>query len=379
MKIVITGGGSGGHFYPLMAVADAILDESRKQTLVEPRIYYVGPNEYNPKELFDRGISFVRVPAGKRRINPNGIGMINNAIDAVKMGIGCTIGLIKMFILFPDVVFAKGGYASFPTLLAAKILGIPVIIHESDSTPGRVNAWAGKFAKKVAVSFPESAEHFDAAKVAYTGNPVRKDIAIPLEVGAYEYLGLDPHIPVISILGGSQGSARINDIVLRIIPELTKKYQIIHQTGKDHIESITGMSTLALNGSTYPERYKPMAYMNSMVMRMVASISRVVISRAGSQIFEIALWGMPSILIPITDSHGDHQRKNAYNYARSGAALVIEENNLTPQILIHELSRILDNAQFHDQMAVSAKKFARVDAAEIIAHEVLNIGLSHEL
>ncbi len=379
MKIVITGGGTGGHFYPLMAVADAILDESRKQTLVEPRIYYVGPNEYNPKELFDRGISFIRVPAGKRRINPNGIGMINNAVDVVKMALGCAIGLIKMFILFPDVVFAKGGYASFPTLLAAKILGIPVVIHESDSAPGRVNAWAGKFAKKIAVSFPESAEYFDAAKVAYTGNPVRKDIATPLQIGAYEYLGLDPAIPVISVLGGSQGSARINDIMLRVIEELTKKYQIIHQTGKDHIESVTGMSRLALNGSTYPERYKPMAYMNSMVMRMVAGISRVIISRAGSGIFEIAVWGVPSILIPITDSHGDHQRKNAYNYARSGAALVIEENNLTPQILIHELSRILDNAAFHDQMVAGTKKFARTDAAEIIAHEVLNIGLSHEL
>lgn len=379
MKIVITGGGTGGHFYPLMAVADAILAESRAQTLVEPRIYYVGPNEYNPKELFDRGISFVRVPAGKRRINPSGIGVINNLIDVFKMGIGCAIGLIRMFILFPDVVFAKGGYASFPTLLAAKILGIPVIIHESDSAPGRVNAWAGKFAKKIAVSFPESAEYFDAAKVAYTGNPVRKDIAVPLEVGAYEYLGLDPHIPVISILGGSQGSARINDIVLRVIPELTKKYQIIHQTGKAHIETITGMATLALSGSTHPERYKPLAYMNSMVMRMVASISKVIVSRAGSGIFEIALWGVPSILIPITDSHGDHQRKNAYNYARSGAALVIEENNLTPQILIHEISRVLDDNIQRAHMMESAKKFARADAAEIIAHEVLNIGLSHEV
>jgi UDP-N-acetylglucosamine--N-acetylmuramyl-(pentapeptide) pyrophosphoryl-undecaprenol N-acetylglucosamine transferase len=379
MKIVITGGGTGGHFYPLMAVADAISEESRKQTLVEPRIYYAGPDEYNPKELFDRGITFIRVPAGKRRINPNGIGMINNFIDMFKMATGCSIGLIKMFILFPDVVFAKGGYASFPTLLAAKILGIPVVIHESDSVPGRVNAWAGKFAKKVAVSFPESSEYFDAAKVAYTGNPVRKDISIPLEVGAYEYLGLDPNIPVISILGGSQGSARINDIVLRVIPELTKKYQIIHQTGKAHIETITGMSKLALSGATHPERYKPLAYMSSMVMRMLASISRVIVSRAGSGIFEIALWGVPSVLIPISDSHGDHQRKNAYNYARSGGAVVIEENNLTPQILIHELSKILENATLHNQMSVSAKKFSRGDAADIIAHEVLNIGLSHEV
>lgn len=379
MKIVITGGGSGGHFYPLMAVADSILEKSRKETLVEPRLYYVGPDEYNPKELFDRGITFIRVPAGKRRIHPSGIGMINNFIDIFKMGTGCSVALIKMFMLFPDVVFAKGGYASFPTLLAAKILGIPVVIHESDSVPGRVNAWAGKFAKRIAVSFAESTEYFDASKVAYTGNPVRKDLSTPLQIGAYEYLELDPNIPVISVLGGSQGSARINDIVMRVIPELTKKYQIIHQTGKNNLEIVTGMSALALDGSTYPKRYKPVGYMSSMVMRMVASISQVIISRAGSGIFEIALWGVPSILIPITDSHGDHQRKNAYNYARSGGALVIEEDNLTPQILIHEISRILENQTFHDQMAESAKKFARADAADIIAHEVLNIALSHEV
>lgn len=379
MKIVITGGGTGGHFYPLMAVVDSILEESRKQTLVEPRLYYVGPDEYNPKELFDRGITFVRVPAGKRRINPSGIGIINNILDIFKMGIGCGIALVKMFILFPDVIFAKGGYASYPTLLAAKILGIPVIIHESDSVPGRVNAWAGKFAKKIAVSFAESAQYFPAEKVAYTGNPVRKDIAVPINVGAYEYLELDPDVPVISVLGGSQGSTRINDIMMRVIAELTKKYQVIHQTGKNNVDIIKGMSKLALDGATHPERYKPVGYMSSMVIRMMASISQVIVSRAGSGIFEIALWGVPSVLIPITDSHGDHQRKNAYNYARSGAALVIEEDNLTPQILIHEISRILDNQAFHDDMALKAKSFARADAADIIAHEVLNIALSHEV
>ena len=102
MKIVITGGGSGGHFYPLMAVADAILQESRDQTLVPPRLYYAGPDEYNPKELFDRSIDFIRVPAGKRRINPTGIGFINNFLDIFRMGYGCSVAIVKIFLLFPD-------------------------------------------------------------------------------------------------------------------------------------------------------------------------------------------------------------------------------------------------------------------------------------
>lgn len=379
MKIVITGGGTGGHFYPLMAVADSIFQQAREQTLVPPRVYYAGPDEYNPKELFDRGIEFIHVPAGKRRIHPSGIGVINNFIDFFKMGVGCLIALVKMFILFPDVVFAKGGYASFPTLLAAKILGIPVIIHESDTVPGRVNAWAAKFAKRIAVSFKESAEYFDAKKVAYTGNPVRQEISTPLKTGAFEYLGFDEHYPVISVLGGSQGSKKINDLMMRVIPELTKKYQIIHQTGKGHVDLVTGMSKLALDGSTHPERYKPVGYMSSMVIRMVASISSVIVSRAGSGIFEIAVWGVPSILIPITDTHGDHQRKNAYNFARTGGAVVIEEANLTPHILIHEIERIVENKQLQEQMSTATKSFARTDASDVIAKEVLNLALKHEI
>ncbi|MES2985623.1 MAG: UDP-N-acetylglucosamine--N-acetylmuramyl-(pentapeptide) pyrophosphoryl-undecaprenol N-acetylglucosamine transferase [Patescibacteria group bacterium] len=379
MKIVITGGGSGGHFYPLMAVADAILQQAREQTLVEPRLYYIGPDEYNPKELFERGIQFIRVPAGKRRVNPSGVAIINNFIDLFKMGIGCVVALVKMFTLFPDVVFAKGGYASFPTLLAAKILGIPVIIHESDSVPGRVNAWAAKFAKRVAVSFKESAEYFDAKKTAFTGNPVRKEISNPLQTGALEYLELDKDLPVITVLGGSQGSKRINDLMMRTIPELTKKYQIIHQTGKSHFEIVSGMSKLALDGATHPERYKPIGYLSTMVIRMVAGVSNIIITRAGSGIFEIAVWGVPSILIPITDSHGDHQRKNAYNYARTGAGVVIEEANLTPQILIHEIETIIQNQTLRDQMSAAAKEFARTDAADVIAKEVINLALKHEV
>jgi UDP-N-acetylglucosamine--N-acetylmuramyl-(pentapeptide) pyrophosphoryl-undecaprenol N-acetylglucosamine transferase len=119
--------------------------------------------------------------------------------------------------------------------------------------------------------------------------------------------------------------------------------------------------------------------MSDMVMRMVGSVSRVIVSRAGSGIFEIALWGVPSVLIPIVDSHSDRQRKNAYNYARSGGAVVIEEDNLTPQILIHEVERIVQNQALHEKMAAGALSFSRKDAANIIAREVLNLALSHEV
>ncbi len=379
MKIVITGGGTGGHFYPLLAVVDAIRAECAEQKILDPKIYYTGPSPYNAKELFDRDIKFVRIPAGKRRVNPKGIAVLNNFIDIFKMGFGVFIGILKIFTIFPDVVFAKGGYTSFPTLFAARFFGIPVIIHESDSVPGRVNVWAGKFAQKIAVSFKEAAEYFDIKKVAYTGQPVRSELLTPIKIGAYEYLKLDPNLKTISVLGGSQGAKKINDIIVSVLPELVKKYQIIHQTGKANFEIVKGMADISLEGATNPDRYKPMDYLNMMSMRMLGGISDIIISRSGSGIFEIAAWGVPSILIPITDSNGDHQRKNAFNYSRSGACAVVEEANLSPQILINEIEKILNNPDLHEKMSKNARDFSTPNAAKTIAHEVLNIALSHEV
>jgi UDP-N-acetylglucosamine--N-acetylmuramyl-(pentapeptide) pyrophosphoryl-undecaprenol N-acetylglucosamine transferase len=295
------------------------------------------------------------------------------------MGFGVCIGMLKVFMIFPDVVFAKGGYTAFPTLFAARILGIPVVLHESDSVPGRVNVWASKFAKKIAVSFKESAEYFDAKKVAYTGQPIREELLTPIKVGAFEYLHLDPTMKTIAVLGGSQGAKKINDIIIQLLPQLLKKYQVVHQTGKANFEIVQGMAKLSLEGVTNPDRYKPIDYLNMMSMRMLGGVADIIISRSGSGIFEIAAWGVPSILIPITDSNGDHQRKNAFNYSRSGSSEVIEESNLSGQILLNEIDRILSNPPLQEKMRANAKAFSTPEAAKTIAHEVLNIALSHEV
>lgn len=378
MKIVMTGGGSGGHFYPLIAVAEEIQELSRHEKILDPIIYFMAPGKYNAKELFDHDITYVMVPAGKKRVNPQGLSILKNFIDMFKMGFGIIIGIFRMYLIYPDVVFAKGSYASFPALVAARILRIPVIIHESDSVPGRVSAWAGKFAEKVAVSYKEAAVYFPKDKVAYTGNPVRKEVREPILAGAAEYLGLETGVPVILILGGSQGASIINEAVLNALPELVKKYQVIHQTGKKNIEEVRRTADVVLHENQHRNRYKPFDYLNTLAMRMCAGAANLVISRGGSQIFEIALWGAPSILIPITISNGDHQRKNSYNYAREGAAIVIEESNLSPEIIINEVDRILTDQKVASHMRDQAQKFARADSAKLIATEVLKIALSHE-
>ena len=378
MKILLTGGGTGGHVYPLIAVAEEIREIAHREKILSPKIYYMANSPYNAKVLFDQEIEFVYVPAGKKRINPQGKGKLLNIIDVFKMGFGLVVAVIKMFFIMPDVIFAKGGFVSYPALWAGRIFRIPIIIHESDSVPGRVSMWAGSFAEKIAVSYKEASVFFDEKKVAYTGNPVRKEISQILSAGAAEYLGLEEGVPVVFVMGGSSGAKIINDAILEALPKLVEKYQIIHQTGKANYDEVSKTANVILENNPHKNRYRPFDYLNSLSMRMSAGASSIIISRGGSTIFEIALWAIPSIIIPITESNGDHQRKNAYNYARSGGCVVIEEANLNPEIILNEVDRIVGNEKVREQMIEGTHKFARPDSATIIATEILKIALSHE-
>lgn len=374
MKIVLTGGGTGGHFYPLIAVAQELHKQAKEQKLLNIKIYYMAPEPYNKSLLFENSITFVMVPAGKRRMYFS----VLNFIDFFKTGFGIIIAIWKVFRIFPDVIFSKGGYVSFPILIAARFFGIPVVIHESDSVPGRVNRWAGKFAKKIAISFPEAMDYFKKEKVAFTGNPIRRELMTLQKTGAYEFLKLEYDVPVILVLGGSQGAQIINEIILSSLSRLVDRYQIIHQTGVLNFNEISETAKIVLNNNPHRERYKLFGYLNTLALRMSVGVSNLIISRAGSVIFEIAVWKIPSILIPITNSNEDHQRKNAFAYARSGAATVIEENNFNVDILVREIDRIMTNPQIQEKMMKGAESFAKINSAELIANEVIKIALTHE-
>ena len=375
MKILFTGGGTGGHFYPIIAVAQALNERVKERKVIPPKLYYMGPDKYNPRALFDNELEFVRTPAGKIRRYFS----LLNITDAVKTAVGCLSATLSMYRIYPDVVFSKGGYASFPALFAAKMLRIPVIIHESDSKPGRVNAWAGKFAVKVAVAYPSAAKYFKEDKVAFTGLPIRSEIAEPLSNGAHEFLKLEPGTPVVFVLGGSLGSLAINDAVVSALPELLNRYQVIHQVGRKNIEPVKEMISVVLKDHQYSYRYHPFDFLNELAMRMSAGVADVIVSRAGSTIFEIAAWGVPSIIIPLPESVSHDQTTNAFAYAESGAASVIEEDNLSSHILAEEIDRIYNNQAIKQTMKERAKAFARLDSAGIvIADAILDIALEHE-
>lgn len=378
MKIVFTGGGTGGHFYPIISVAEeihAIIDEEK---LLEPELYYIGPSVLDYDALAEQNIEWRRSAAGKVRRYLS----LNNVFDFFKTGIGVVQATFQLFFLYPDVVFSKGGYASFPTTVAARLLNIPVIIHESDAHPGLANVVSAKWAKAIAISFPGVKQYFNEIpdeKFALVGNPIRRVLFRPAREGAHTYLNLEEDVPTILILGGSQGAQAINSVILDALPELLEKYQVIHQAGKDNIEQVRGIADVILRDNPNKERYRAFGFLNTLAMRMSAGIADVIIARAGAgSIFETAAWGLPSIMVPLPEEISHDQTKNAFAYARDGASVVVKQSNLSKNILLAELDRIMSDPEIQSQMTEAAHAFAQPDAARKIARLLINTALKHE-
>lgn len=378
MTIAFTGGGTGGHFYPIIAIAEALQDLVREERLIAPKLYYLAPNMFDEKALFENGITYIRIPAGKSR-------RYFSLLNFTDLFVSCA-GLIKailtLYRIYPDVVVSKGGYGSVPTVTAARLLRIPIIIHESDAKPGRANLYAAKFAKKIAISFESSAEYFpkdSQNNIARTGIPVRKALMRVETEGARQYLGLEADVPTILILGGSQGAVKINEVVLSCLPELVSIANIIHQTGQANFKNVTTVAQVILAKHPHENRYHPVNYLDQTSLQRAAGVMDLVISRAGANaIAEIGLWKKPAIIIPIPESVSHDQKSNAYAYAETGAAVVLEEQNLTPHLLVSEAHRIMGDPTLAKRMGEAAAGFTDPDAARILAREVLAIALSHE-
>lgn len=378
MTIAFTGGGSGGHFYPIIAIAEALQDLVREERLIAPTLYYLAPAPFDEKALFDNGIVYIHVPAGKMRRYASFL----NFTDTLKTISGTITAITTLFRIYPDVIVSKGGYASVPVTLAARILRIPLIIHESDAKPGRANLLAASWAKKIAISFESAAQYFPAKvqnKIARTGIPIRKALLRIESEGARQYLGLENNLPTILVLGGSQGAVRINDMILSCLPELVSFANVIHQTGTANFKDVEGVGKVVLAKNENAIRYHPLSYLDQVSMQRVAGVADIVVSRAGANsIAEIGVWHKPAILIPIPESVSHDQRTNAYAYARTGAAIVLEEDNLAPHLFVSEIERIVKDPALAKRMGASAEGFTDPDAARILAREVLALALTHE-
>ncbi|MDO8557289.1 MAG: undecaprenyldiphospho-muramoylpentapeptide beta-N-acetylglucosaminyltransferase [Candidatus Jorgensenbacteria bacterium] len=366
LRIVLTGGGTGGHIYPLLAVADELLRVG--SDALELSITYIGPRSPYTEMFRERGIGVRYVASSKLRRYAS----LENIIDAVKLPCSLIQALWHLYWIMPDAVFSKGGPGAFPTVVAARFYRIPVLIHESDSVPGLTSRASAYFASRIAISFAPAASYFPKQKIAFTGNPVRRELTenIPDRASAKGRIGFRREEPVVLILGGSQGAKRINTFVFDNLEAFTEKYQVFHQVGERNIdEAESVMETVKARA-----KYRIAGTLSTTELKDAMAAADVIISRAGSgAIYEIAAFGKPSILIPILESANNHQQLNAFEYEKNGAAVVVEENNLAPNIFFRELDGILSDSAKMQIMGNQARVFSKPDAGSVLAGELLRL------
>ena len=364
MEIVFTGGGTGGHIFPIIAI---VREMKRNYPRQDMKLFYIGPkDDYSLALLDQENVVIKKILAGKLRRYFS----FKNFIDIFRIPIGMLQAFFYLFFIAPDVVVSKGGYGSFPVVVSARILHIPVFLHESDIIPGLVTKKTSKWAAEIFTSFPKT-EFFPKEKIINLGNPVRRKISQGSKERAKEIFRLQDNKPLLLILGGSQGAQRINDIILQILPEMLKDFEIIHQTGQKNFSEIKA-ETNAILLKSLKKYYHPFPFLDEGYYEHALSACSLVISRAGSgTIFEIAANEKPSILIPLPLSAQNHQIKNAYAYSKSGSCQVIEQGNLKPNFFLEKLKYLFSRPQDLEEMSINSKRFSRPKAAKIMASYLL--------
>ncbi|MEK7566396.1 MAG: UDP-N-acetylglucosamine--N-acetylmuramyl-(pentapeptide) pyrophosphoryl-undecaprenol N-acetylglucosamine transferase [Patescibacteria group bacterium] len=383
MRILFTGGGSGGHIFPIIAVCDKL-----KETIPGSDFFYVGTPDIYEAELIKAGIKIKSIVSAKLRRYFD----FRNFIDIPKFLFSIFQAFWKVFWIMPDVLFSKGGTGSFAVVLACWFYRVPIIIQDSDSIPGAQNLLSARFSDRIAISYDVAADSFVnlykkeikrqlmSEKIALTGNPVRNMFLTDFDLNqetAKKVLELDPNRKLLLVISGSQGSIRINDFFLDTAPDLLKEgFQIYHQTGVNNLHGFNNELKLVLEKlpKEYQVAYKTMPFLDGKLLKDAMAAADLIVSRSGSFIFEIAAIGKPSVLIPLPESAADHQKKNAYEYAKIGAAIVIEEENLTPHLFLAQVNKIFGNQENYNAMSLAAKKFAKPNATKLLAEEIIKLG-----
>ncbi len=365
MKIVFTGGGTSGHIFPILAICREIKRIYSKSDL---KLYYIGPkNKYELGLLAQEGVKVKKILTGKLRRYFS----LKNFFDIFKVPLGTLQALFWLFFLAPNLIFSKGGYGSIPTAFAAKILAIPIFLHESDVVPGLASKIESKWALEIFISFPKT-EFFPKDKRIWVGNPIRREILDGSKEKAKDTFNLQGGKSLILILGGSQGAQIINETILEILPELTENFEIIHQTGEKNFKRVKAEGEAVLFKKDLKKYYHPSPFLDESSLREALAVSDLIISRAGSgSIFEIAAVQKPVILIPLENAAQDHQSKNAYQFKERGGGEVIGQKNLRPHFLLEKLKHLFFRTDILKEMARNSGDFARPKAAKIIASYII--------
>ncbi len=369
MKLIFTGGGTGGHIFPIIAVVREIRKAYQGKDI---KFFYVGPkDEFSLILLSQEGIKVKTVLSGKIRRYLGIKALFQNFIDVfIKIPIGFFQAFFYLFFLAPDLIVSKGGFGSVPGVMAGRLLQTPIFLHESDIAPGLANRFLSRFSLKIFVSFPKT-EYFKPSKMILVGNPIRREILEESKKEAQEIFKLTKEKPVILVLGGSQGAQRVNDRILEILSDLLQNFEVIHQTGKANFKQVQAEAKVVIS-KDLEKYYHPFPFFKEQEIEKAYRLADLIVSRAGSgSIFEIAAFGKPCILIPLPKSAQNHQVKNAYSYAQNGACQILEEPNFTAHFFLERLKYLFSHPQELEKMKKAAKQFSRPEAAAILAKHIL--------
>lgn len=335
-RIVLTGGGTAGHVTPNIALLPRLKE-------LDYDIHYIGSYEGIEKKLIaDYEIPYYGISTGKLRryFDPK------NFSDPFRVIKGYAQARKFLKQINPDIVFSKGGFVSVPVVRAAASLKIPCIIHESDMTPGLANKLCIPVADKICCNFPETLQTLPEEKAVLTGSPIREELSKGDKIAGLEFCGFSANKPVILVIGGSLGAANVNAFVRAALPELLKDFQIVHICGKEKVDN------LLLNTAGY----KQFEYVKS-ELKDIFAITDIVISRAGANaICELLSLKKPNILIPLCNGSRGDQILNAKSFESQGFSIVLEEDDITEEVLVEKVRELFFNRQSYiDTMSESSQ------------------------
>ncbi|MGH2454009.1 MAG: undecaprenyldiphospho-muramoylpentapeptide beta-N-acetylglucosaminyltransferase [bacterium] len=361
MRLVITGGGTGGHLYPGLAVAEAL-----RARMAEARIHFIGGTRIEARIVPEAGWPFERVPAHPLPRRP-GLGQIK-AVLVNLVGLARAAGRLALW--RPDVVLATGGYVAGPVGLAAVLLGIPLVVQEQNEIPGLTNRWLGRWARRISLP-SETRGGFPQGRTVVTGVPVRPSVLRGERRVARAAFGLAVDRFTILTIGGSQGALALNQAVTEAGTLLMyEPVQILHQTGGEHLEGVR--RDIGHREHIGPPVLRQVAVPFIERMGDAYAAADLVICRAGaSTLAEVTAWGLPAILVPYPHAAGDHQEANARRLAETGGAEVIPDPDLTGIRLAQALGTLLRQPARRREMAEAARAAAHPDAADRVVDLLL--------
>ena len=352
MRILVTGGGTGGHIYPALAFIRYV-----QKIQPDSEFLYVGTHRgLENKIVPETGISFktIKIQGFKRKLSLDNIKTVQLFVESIKR----SKEILREF--KPDVVIGTGGYVSGSVVYAAARMKIPTIVHEQNSVPGITNKFLSRFADRVGISFPDAAQYFPENKTVLVGNPRAQEVVTSGMSEVLEQYGLLPDIPTVLIFGGSQGALKINQAVIQALPKFSQKeYQVLYASGDRYYNEIAekfDIEKINHNLSLQP-------YIKNMT-DVMANVD-LLIGRAGAtSIAELTALGLPAILIPSPYVTNDHQTKNAQSLVNAGAVKMITDADLTGEKLVEAVDEIMGDPEKKAMMAKASRQEGIPDAAE---------------